>query len=86
MQYRDRTEIIRQVLDIANGAVDLTKTNLMYKAFLSYNQLKEYLMLFTQNDLLRYDKATQTFKTTTKGIRLLQLYNELDDMMVKASQ
>ena len=57
----------------------------MYKAFLSYHQLKDYLALLTDRDLLRYDSITQTYKTTEKGIRLLQLCNELDDMM-KASQ
>jgi predicted transcriptional regulator len=86
MQYRDRTEIIRQILNIANGAEDITRTKIMYKAFLSYNQLKDYLALLTERNLLRYDSITHTYKTTEKGIRLVQFCNELDDMMKKASQ
>jgi predicted transcriptional regulator len=86
MQYRDRTEIIRQILDIANGAEGITKVKIMYKAFLSYKQVKEYVVLLTERDLLRYDSITQTYKTTQKGLRLLQFCNELDDMMKKASQ
>ena len=86
MQYRDRTEIIRQILDIANGAEDITKTKLMYRAFLSYKQLKDHLALLTENDLLRYDSLTHTYKTTEKGFKLLQFYNQLDDMMKKVSQ
>jgi predicted transcriptional regulator len=89
MQNRDRTEITRRILDIANDAGDITKTKLMYRAFLSYKQLKEYLTLLTENDLLRYDSITQTYKTTEKGLRLIQFYNELDEldvMMKKASQ
>jgi predicted transcriptional regulator len=86
MQYRDRTEIIRQVLDIANGAEDITKVKIMYKAFLSYKQVKEYVALLTERDLLRYDSITHTYKTTEKGFRLLQFYNQLDDMMKKVSQ
>ncbi len=86
MQYRDRAEIIRQILNIANGAENITKTKLMYKAFLSYNQVKDYLVLLTEKDLLRYDSITQTYKTTEKGVRLLQFCNELDDMIKKASQ
>jgi predicted transcriptional regulator len=35
MQYRDRSELIRQILDIVNGAEDITKTKLMYNTFLS---------------------------------------------------
>ena len=85
MQNRDRAEIIRQILAIANDAEDITKTRLMYKAFLSYRQLKEYLILLTEKDLLNYDSITQIYKTTEKGIRLLQFYNELDDMMKKVS-
>lgn len=85
MQYRDRAEIIRQILEVANGAVDITRTKLMYKAFLSYTQMKEYLMLLTESDLLSYDSITHTYKTTEKGLRLLQFYNQLDDMM-KTSQ
>jgi predicted transcriptional regulator len=86
MQYRDRPEIIRQILDIANGAEDVTKTKIMYGAFLSYKQLKDHLALLTENVLLRYDSPTHTYKTTEKGFRLLQFYNQLDDMMKKASQ
>jgi predicted transcriptional regulator len=85
MQNRDRAEIIRQILDIANDAVDITKSKLMYKSFLSYRQLKEYLTLLTEKDLLIYDTITRTYKTTEKGKRLLKLCNELDDM-TKRSQ
>ncbi|HZA65165.1 MAG TPA: winged helix-turn-helix domain-containing protein [Nitrososphaeraceae archaeon] len=86
MQYRDRPEIIRQILDIANGAEDVTKTKIMYGAFLSYKQLKDHLALLTENDLPRYDSLTHSYKTTEKGFRLLQLYNQLDDMMNNVSQ
>ena len=41
MKYRSRTDITAQILEAANGGV--TKTKIMYKAFLSYAQLKEYL-------------------------------------------
>ena len=85
MPYRDRTEITRQILDIANGAEGHTMVKIMYKAFLSYKQVKEYVALLTENDLLRYDSITQSYKTTGKGLRLLQFYNQLEDMM-KASQ
>ncbi len=79
--YRDRTEIIRQILDIANGAENVTRTKLMYKAFLSYHQLQHYVSLLIEKDLLSYNSLTHTYKTTEKGVRLLQFCNELDDMM-----
>ena len=41
MKYRSRTEIVGNILDAANRGA--TKTKIMYMAFLSYNQVKEYL-------------------------------------------
>jgi predicted transcriptional regulator len=81
MRYRSRTEIISQILDAANGHVNITKTKLMYKAFLSQSQLKEYVKVLTESDLLRYDSVTWTFKTTQKGLRFLDLYNKIDQLM-----
>jgi predicted transcriptional regulator len=80
MPYRDRTEIIRQILDIANGG-NATRIKIMYRAFLSHKQVKEYVALLTERDLVRYDPITQTYKTTEKGFRLLQFCNELEGMM-----
>ena len=67
MNYRSRTEIVAMILDAANGGA--TKTKMMYKAFLSYNQLKEYLSVLIENNLLEYIEGTQTYKTR-KRIKL----------------
>jgi predicted transcriptional regulator len=83
IQNRDRTDIIGQILDTANGSKNITKTEIMYKTFLSYKQLKEYLMLLTEKELLSYDPLAHKYKTTEKGIILLQVCNELDDMLKK---
>jgi predicted transcriptional regulator len=80
MKYRSKINIISQILEAANGG-NVTRTKIAYKAFLNYYQLKEYLMLLTEKDLLRYDKDTQTFKTTEKGLRFLDTYNQMDDMI-----
>ena len=80
MIYRDRLDIISQILEATNGS-SFTKTKIMYKAVLSYNQLKEYLPLLTEKDLLRYDENTQTFRTTGKGLRFLDIYNRIGDMI-----
>jgi predicted transcriptional regulator len=52
MKYRSRTQIVGNILDAANGGA--TKTKIMYKAFLSYVQLKEYLSILIENALLEY--------------------------------
>jgi predicted transcriptional regulator len=43
MKYISRTDIVGLILEAANGGA--TKTKIMYKAFLSYAQLKEHLIL-----------------------------------------
>lgn len=51
-RYRNRIEIICQILEVANGGVT-KKIEIMYKANLSYTQLKEYGMVLAESDLLR---------------------------------
>ena len=46
MGNKSRTEIVSSILDAANGGE--TKTKIMYFAFLSYNQLKEYLSILKE--------------------------------------
>jgi predicted transcriptional regulator len=43
-------------------------------------------MLLTEKDLLYYDKDTQTFKTTEKGLRFLDTYNRIGDMFDELQQ
>ena len=83
MTYRTRTrnEIMSQILRIANEVGGATKTQIMYKAFISHAQMKEYVSVLTEKNLLNYDVDTQIFKTTEKGLQLLQIYNQIDDMI-----
>ena len=79
MKYRSRTEIVGNILDAANGGT--TKTKIMYIAFLSYNQLNEYLSLLVENNLIEYLDGTKTFKTTEKGLNLLKMHNEMGELL-----
>jgi len=79
MKYRSRTDIVGLILEAANGGA--IKTKIMYKAFLSYAQLKEYLTVLLENDLLEYEEGRQFLRTTEKGIRFLQMYNQFDEML-----
>jgi predicted transcriptional regulator len=53
----------------------------MYSESLSYFQLREYLTVIIENDLLHYDPAVRKFKTTDKGIRFLEIYNKIGDVI-----
>ena len=79
MKYRGRTEIVATILEAANGEV--TKTKIMYVAFLSYNQLKEYLSVLKENNLIEYNEGTQTYKTTEKGLNYLKMKNEIGELL-----
>jgi len=79
MKYRSRSEIVGLLLDAANGG-GATKTKLMYKAYLSFNQLREYLSLLVENGLIEYEDGMRTYRTTEKGIRLLQIQNTMDEI------
>ena len=53
----------------------------MSKLFLSHEQMKEYLVLLIENDLVSYNSTTRTFKATEKGLTFLQAYNKIDHML-----
>ena len=79
MKYRSRTEIVSNILNAANGGA--TKSKIMYKAFLSYTQLKEYLSLLLENNLLESQQETKVYKTTEKGLKFLRMYNEIGELL-----
>jgi predicted transcriptional regulator len=57
-----------------------TKTTIMYKAVLSYDLMKQHLIFLAENDLIEYEQGMMTYRTTEKGMRLLQLYNNMNEM------
>jgi predicted transcriptional regulator len=79
MENRSRTEIVAMILDAANGGE--TKTKIMYFAFLSYNQVKEYLSVLIENNLIEYLDGANKFKTTEKGLNYLKMYNEIGELL-----
>ena len=79
MGNRSRTEIVGNILDAANGGA--TKTKIMYIAFLSYNQLNEYLSILIENNLIEYLDGTNKFKTTEKGLNYLKMHNEIGKLL-----
>jgi predicted transcriptional regulator len=53
----------------------------MYRAFLSYAQLKEYLSVLIANDLMDYLESPQIYKTTEKGLNFLKMNNEIAELL-----
>ena len=78
MKYRDRNEIIAQILKSANGRVRLTK--IMYDAYLSHAITKEYLVLLIEKGLIEYLDGDRTFETTEKGMEFLRIHDRVQEL------
>ena len=79
MKYRGSTEIIDSMLRcIGSGA---TKTHIMYRAYLSYSQLKDYLGLLEQRKLIIYEEMEGRFKLTEKGLQFMDAYDKISELI-----
>jgi predicted transcriptional regulator len=84
MKNRSRTELASHILEAANGGA--TKTKIMYKAYLSYAQLKEYLAVLTENGLMARDVDGDLYRTTSKGIKFLETSRKLGGLLEASPQ
>lgn len=80
MKYRSRTEILGQIL-VCVGKGGCTKTKIMYKAYLSNAQMKEYIKFLQEKDLIHYQEGDHLYRITEKGTRFQQKYNEILEMV-----
>ena len=80
---RDRLYIIAEILAIArDGSL---KTQIMYRANLSFAQLNEYLSFLLNRELLKRKKQNgkNIYGTTTKGVKFLENYEEILNLLSK---
>ena len=84
MKHRSKIEIMYQILEIAkcdrNSGNGVTQTKIMYRAFITFVQVREFLTFLTERGLLQFDRNTKTFKTTEKGFGLLQKFKQLEQV------
>ena len=57
------------------------RQKLCTKLFLSYEQLKEYLSVLIENNLIEYSDGTHKFKTTEKGLNYFKMYREIGELL-----
>ena len=81
MKHRNRLEIVSEILQTTSGNRAI-QAKIMHRAYLSYPQLKEYLSLLKENGLIEYEEGERIYRITAKGLRFLQIYNELNDVVV----
>ena len=84
MKYRSSTEIIDSMLrSIRSGA---TKTHIMYRAYMSYSQLKEYLKLLEERQLIKYEPGSSLYLLTEKGIRFMDAYDKINELLPSVNE
>jgi len=78
---RDRLYIIAEILTIAKGGC--LKTQIMYRANLSFAQLNEYLSFLIKMALLKVknENKRNTYRTTAKGEKYLEKYKDLANLL-----
>jgi|SRR5438067_4552890 len=81
MTYRSKTDIIAVILKTASINGGAVKSKIMYEGFLAWAQVQEYLSLLLKNDLIKYQERGRTFIITEKGIRFLNIHNDLNKLM-----
>ena len=58
----------------------------MFNAYLTYEQLNEYLNELLDKELFAYDLHTRTYHIAPKGSKFLELYSELEKVRLYANQ
>mgnify|MGYP000254882036 CR=1 FL=1 len=78
---RNRLHIIAEILTIAKEGC--LKTQIMYRANLSFAQLNEYLSFLTKIELLGIQKENgrNIYRTTTKGSKYLEKYEDIANLL-----
>jgi predicted transcriptional regulator len=78
LKYRSRADICTEILKITDGGA--SKTKIMYGAYLSFTQLKEYLKMLVDNGMLSFDEKTMQYRTTETGHNFVKMYERIDQM------
>jgi len=82
---RDKLYIMAEILEIARDGT--LKTQIMYRANLSFTQLNDYLKFMLRISLLEklVQNDKEIYKATEKGIDFLQRYREINELLKNES-
>ncbi|MDH5482725.1 MAG: winged helix-turn-helix domain-containing protein [Candidatus Bathyarchaeota archaeon] len=78
---RDKLYIVAEILEIAKEGT--LKTQIMYKANLSFTQLNDYLGFMLKINLLdkNIENDRDTYRTSEKGLEFLQRYRDITELL-----
>jgi len=82
---RDKLSIISEILQKCVGGA--TKTAIVYQVNLNFKTVNPYLDLLIARGLLEVSQgSTLTYKTTEKGVKLLEDLKRVQDVLKEASE
>ncbi len=61
-----------EILICAQPTEGVLKTRIMFDAYLSFNQLRDYLRKLTESGLIEHIRDDK-YRTTTKGMQMLEV-------------
>ncbi|HKG30568.1 MAG TPA: winged helix-turn-helix domain-containing protein [Nitrososphaeraceae archaeon] len=80
MKTRGSTEIIGLILQAVEHE-PLTRSKIIYKAFLNFKQVNDYTGYLTYEGLLSYMIENKKFAITNRGKQFLELFNETNKLL-----
>lgn len=86
MRNRQKDEIMRDILQAAQGGAGITK--IMFHAYLTHGQAKEYSQYLLESGLLEVDieRASMQYRTTHKGIEYLSAIERIGELLPVATK
>ena len=79
---RSRSEIFPFILR-AVSTNTATASEIQFRTYLSFQQLKECLTILIEHSLIDYATKEKRFKITPRGIYALGAYNKMDELLVE---
>lgn len=82
IKYRSKMQIMGEILSATSSHTGgLTKTKIVYKSYLSYAQVKDYLSAMLVDELLIFDEKTAKFTVSQKGFKYLENYRKIAELV-----
>jgi predicted transcriptional regulator len=82
--HERRRRFLDEIFRILKSAIGgVTKTHLMYKAYIPYEKLSQYLNLLLLSGFIEYDRLDSVFRTTEKGITFLNTLKQLHKLSLR---
>jgi predicted transcriptional regulator len=80
LKHRSKEEISALILEAIVNTHRPTQTMIMYKAYLTHVQLKEFLASLMEQGIIEYNKLERIYTITEKGMHFLEVYNQFNQL------